>query len=102
MVARLFVPTSRLVEPALVAEANHFVDEDLLLLVVEARKQRLGGVRHRVMPDNMEALTWAIGAAMLASFATPPPTSAQTPPGGGAAADPDLIPASPIVGQHCR
>ncbi|MEM7568814.1 MAG: UDP-N-acetylglucosamine 1-carboxyvinyltransferase [Pseudomonadota bacterium] len=26
--------------------------------------QRLGGVKHRVMPDNMEALTWLIGAVI--------------------------------------
>src|SRR5262245_16951803 len=33
-----------LVQPALVAEPYHLVDEDLLLLVVERRKQRFGGI----------------------------------------------------------
>ena len=46
--ARLFAlrsaPHRWLVEPAFVAQAHHFVDEYLLLLVVEARKERLGGI----------------------------------------------------------
>src|SRR5258707_15189791 len=33
-----------LIQPALVAQANHFIDEDLLLFVVEARIKRLRGV----------------------------------------------------------
>src|SRR5665213_2112112 len=40
------------VEPALVAEAHHLIDEDLLLLVVEARIKRLGGIRDIALIDG--------------------------------------------------
>ena len=39
----------RLVEPTLVAQANHLIDEDLLLLVVEARIKRLSRVSHTAL-----------------------------------------------------
>src|SRR5256885_9752441 len=41
----------RLVQPALVAEPHHLVDESLLLLVVEGCKQRLGGVCNVALID---------------------------------------------------
>src|SRR5215469_11243784 len=39
-------PDPDLVEPALVAQADHLIDELLLLLVVEARIERLGRIGH--------------------------------------------------------
>jgi hypothetical protein len=40
------VPASLSVKPALMAQANHFLDKDRLLLVVEAHEKRLGRVRN--------------------------------------------------------
>src|SRR5258707_11074595 len=43
-------PTS--IQPALVAEIDHFEDEDRLLVVVQAGKQRLGSIRHVALIDG--------------------------------------------------
>ena len=40
------------IEPALVAQLDHFLNECLLLLVVQTRKQRLGGVGDVALIDG--------------------------------------------------
>src|SRR5262245_46956552 len=42
----------RSIQPALVAQPHHLVDEGLLLLVVEAREQRVGGVSHVALVEG--------------------------------------------------
>src|ERR1700727_13346 len=50
---QIFLPSRNpfygLIQPTFVAEAHHFLDEERLLLVVEAREQGLGRIGHRTL-----------------------------------------------------
>src|SRR5215470_5645083 len=50
--SQISAPVVVSVQPALVAQPHHLVDEHLLLLVVEARKQRIGGIGHVALVDG--------------------------------------------------